>query len=119
MYKRQSYSGDREYEKENTVNFEQHIYLPTNAGVGSTAITDPTKIHHMAFHFSVSPAEYKVVYDGNGGSSVPAGLNCKYDETCLLYTSSHLFLILVKGLHSVLFLHIRSTGAYFGKYSGI
>ena len=78
-----SYSGDREYEKENTVNFEQHIYLPTNAGVGSTAITDPTKIHHMAFHFSVSPAEYKVVYDGNGGSSVPAGLNCKYDETAV------------------------------------
>lgn len=78
-----SYSGDREYEKENTVNFEQYIYLPTNAGVGSTAITDPTKIHHMAFHFSVSPAEYKVVYDGNGGSSVPAGLNCKYDETAV------------------------------------
>lgn len=33
--------------------------------------------------FSVSPAEYKVVYDGNGGSSVPAGLNCKYDETAV------------------------------------
>lgn len=78
-----SYSGDREYENEKTVSFEQHIYLPTNAGVGSTAITDPAKIHHMTFHFSVSPAEYKVVYDGNGGSGVPAAMNCKYGETAV------------------------------------
>ena len=81
--KNASYSGDREYEKEKTVSFEQHIYLPTNAGVGSTAITDPSKIHHMAFHFAVLPAEYKVVYDGNGGSGVPAALNCKYGETAV------------------------------------
>lgn len=78
-----SYSGDQEYEKEKTVSFEQHVYLPTNAGVGSTAIEDPSKLHHMVFHFSVLPAVYKVVYDGNGGSGVPSAVTCKYGETAV------------------------------------
>ena len=78
-----SYSGDQEYEKEKTIDFEQYIYLPTNAGVGSTAIEDTSKIHHMVFHFSVSPAVYKVVYDGNGGSGVPSAVTCKYGEAAV------------------------------------
>ena len=78
-----AYSGDQEYEKEKTLYFEQYVYLPTNAGAGSTTITDPSKLHHMVFHFAVSPAEYKVVYDGNGGSGVPAAMNCKYGESAI------------------------------------
>lgn len=75
-----TYSGEQTYETEKTVTFEQYIYLPTNAGVGSTAITNPAKIHNMVFHFAMKPAAYRVVYDGNGGGSVPGAMDCVYGK---------------------------------------
>ena len=70
--------GDGDYESEKTVAFEQYVHLPTNAGVGTTSIDNPSKIHNMVFHFAISPAAYRVVFDGNGGSSVPAAMDCSY-----------------------------------------
>ncbi|MDD6695407.1 MAG: leucine-rich repeat protein [Lachnospiraceae bacterium] len=73
-------SGDSDYGSEKTVAFEQYVHLPTNAGVGATSIDNPAKIHNMVFHFNIVPASYRVVFDGNGGSSIPAAIDCEYGK---------------------------------------
>ncbi|MBU5429183.1 leucine-rich repeat protein [Kineothrix sp. MSJ-39] len=78
-----TYRGEQTYEAEKTVAFEQYIYLPTNAGVGSTAITNPAKIHNMVFHFAMKPAAYRVIYDGNGGGGAPGAIDCVYGKDAL------------------------------------
>ena len=67
--------GDSDYGSEKTVAFEQYVHLPTNAGVGATSIDNPAKIHNMVFHFNIVPASYRVVFDGNWGSSIPAAIS--------------------------------------------
>lgn len=73
-------SGDSDYGSEKLVAFEQYVHLPTNAGVGATSIDNPAKIHNMVFHFNIVPASYRVVFDGNGGSGVPAAIDCEYGK---------------------------------------